>query len=136
MSRRRWAVAGVTVLTLAVASPAQAVTYKQFGCTVSGRPGLHMTATRINYGGGKTAIYASATQRHKQIINNAPDIDWTFNKFTSSTGLQTRYSQPTQWGSKANPLPRTGEYVTVKWLGRNTQAQSGIPASCTTRVGY
>jgi hypothetical protein len=78
-----------------------------------------MTATRIWYSTGKTAIYASATQSYKQVISLKPDVVWTFNRFESS-GLQTRYSQPTQWGSSSNPISGSARWVYVYWTGRNS----------------
>jgi hypothetical protein len=127
------ATAGLIAGTIFAAPAASAD--QQFGCTSSTTSGLHMTATRISYGGFKSAIYASATQSYKQVKNNLPDVQWSFSRFTSSSGLQTRYSNPTQWGSSANPLDMNTRYVTAHWAGTSIGGTTGWITSCTTRVG-
>ena len=134
MKRKLAAVLALTLAPiLANAAPAHAYTTKQSGCTATypGATGIHMTATRIFYAPSKTAIYASATQSWKQVKNNAPDVTWTFVSFTSDTGLQSRYSQPTQWGSQANPMLYYAERIKVTWSG--TSVGGGrYTTSCTT----
>lgn len=120
---------------VAVATPSMASADAQFGCTSGASQALHMTATRLNYGNNQSAIYASATAKYQQQFTLRPDIVWTFYSFTSSSGLQTRYTQPTQWGSTSYPLDLNTRYITVTWHGRTTVGTSVSPTSCTTRVG-
>lgn len=116
-------------------STAQADSRAYYSCTSSKSSALHMTATRIRYTvGGGTAIYASATQSYKQVLSLRPDIVWTFHHFESA-GLQTRYSQPTQWGSQANQLPSTARWVDVYWHGVSAGGAGGYEALCRTTVG-
>ena len=93
------------------------------------------SATRINYGNNKSAINAYATARHQHDVSLSYDIVYTFSKFTSSSGLQTRTTNPTQWGSTTNPLDLTTRYVTVYWAGHTTAGQAVAGKSCTIRVG-
>jgi hypothetical protein len=121
---------------LATAVPSQAVG-NQFGCSTDGGH-LHMTATLNNYGSAVgTSIYASATASHTHVRTLLPDLRYKFHRFTSSSGLQTRYVQPTQWGSSSNPLNFNTKYVTVVWRTYDTFGDwTGGEASCTTKVGY
>lgn len=121
------------LLGFAAAMPAQADA--QFGCTVSGHTGLHATATRINYGNNRSAIYVSATQSWKQIYTLRADIFWTYYRMTSSSGLSTKYTNPAQWGSLSSPLDLSTEYITITWNGRTAFATTTQPAQCTIKVG-
>lgn len=113
-------VALVVGLFFTAPSTANAESRSYYGCSSSHAPALHLTATRIWYSTGRTAIYASATQSYKQVLSLKPDVVWTFHHF-QSTGLQTRYVQPTQWGSSANPINGTyARWVYAYWTGRNS----------------
>lgn len=112
-------VALVVGLFFTAPSTAHAESRSYYGCSSSAVPALHMTATRIWYSTGKSAIYVSATQSYKQVLSLKPDVVWTFNRVQSS-GLQTRYYQPTQWGSASNPIGTYARYVYVYWSGRNS----------------
>lgn len=107
----------------AAPSSAQADSSASYGCTSYETSGLHMTATRIRYTSGGTAIYASATQSFKQVRSLKPDVTWTFNRFEGA-GLQTRRTQPTQWGSPTNPLPTYARYIYVYWHGVDSQGRA------------
>lgn len=120
------------------AAPAQAATiYKTYSATVAGKPCLKITATRSIFSPGKTAITASATKTCKEIVDNNYDVNWTFHDFSSTTGLQQRWVNPTTWGgSVGNNLPATVEYIRVTFHGKNTAAKSGYRAYVILRVGY
>lgn len=123
-------VAAMTFLGLGVMT---ASADQQFGCTVSGRSGLHTTVTRINYGNNKSAIYASATQRWVYVRSLAPDITYTFDHF-NLTGQPARYSQPTQWGSSTAPLDLSTRTLTAIWRG-TTAGTTSSNVSCSVAVG-
>lgn len=124
--------AGVTV---GGAAQAQAVTYKTFSCSPSGWPaGRGAEFLRSNFGGGKTSIFGTASYPWKQ-SRTTYDVTWTFYRFTSSTGLQTRYENDTTWGGSAgNRLPATNETITTEFRGRNALGGT-YSAKCTTTVG-
>lgn len=114
---------------LLTSAPASAATAS---CTNTewGWPSLHAYFTRINYGNGKTAIYASANQSvRKDNPAPFPDVTYTFNRFSSPSGLQTRYSNPTQWGNKYNPLNTAKRTITVTW-----KSPGHVDRNCTAVV--
>ncbi len=137
MNRTRTISAIATTSTLLVggvllAPSASAATYS---CTASGaNGGLHAAGARTNYSDG-SSILGYATARYVEPIAG-PDIEWTFVKFTSSTGLQTRTSNPTTWGGSAgNRLPKTTESITAQWTGYNYGAAVRLYRVCTVTVG-
>lgn len=97
-----------------------------------GWPSLHAYGTRLHYSPGKTAIYLSATQR---VVKDNPwpfaDVIYTFNRASSPSGLQTRYSQPTQWGNIYNPLNTAARTITVTWKGYDTNGNRKADRNCT-----
>lgn len=137
MTRRTLATITALLLTLAgaVTAATPAAANATFGCSRSDIPGLSMTATRINYGGNQSAIYASATKSKVEVVTAGPDVTWTFYSFGSTSGLQSRYATPTQWGNTANPLDLSTEYITVTWKGKNNTGGTYPNKTCTTRVG-
>lgn len=111
---------GVAVATPQAAEAATASCASRW----SGWPDLNAYASRINYGGGKTAIYMSANQR---VVKDMPwpysDVAYTFYSATSPN-LQSRYSQPTQWGSRTNPLGTANYSIKITWRGYTVDGKS------------
>jgi len=132
------AAVGLTLgVVLASPAPAQAVSVtsvRQFGCAMIGRPYLHATFTRTRFSNGTSHIYASATASYKQVIPLAPDINWRFYRFRS-TGLQTRYYQPTTWTRNfaGAPLNQTYRLVIAEWIGTDTYGERRV-RSCSEMV--
>jgi hypothetical protein len=135
MNRARWFTPLLALLLIAATPTVSTADSKgYYGCTSSDSSALHMTATRIRYTSGGSAVYASATQSYKQVLAWKPDVTWTFHHFESA-GFQTRYTQPTQWGSASSPTPNVAIWVDVYWHGRNSGGNTGYRALCRTTVG-
>lgn len=122
------AAAGLAIGLTATAAQANA----QYGCTAPyGLGHLHATATLINYGSGiGTADYVSATGYYHESVTLASDRDWHFKQMTL-TGGNTKYTNPSQWGSSTNPLSFSTHYIKVTW----TALGGGIVTSCTIKAG-
>lgn len=124
------AAAGVLFIGTAPASANQT-----FWCSSNSIPGMNASATRINYGPG-SAIYGDAVKSIKDVRPLAPDVYYTFYSFTSTSGLQSRYTTPTQWGNTSNMLDFSTEYIKVTWKGKSASGSPYPSESCTIKVGY
>src|SRR5688500_11995210 len=121
-------------LLVGVAVPANANAY--YGCTVGNQyRSLHATATLINYGNNRSAVYVSATQYYRMYVYG-PDRIFDFDRMWMHGGYGTKFGNPSQWGSRTAPLNLATKYVTVRWGEREIWG-GGYSDSyqCTIKVG-
>lgn len=110
------AVSTVTAGSVAVAD-------QTFTCSAKSPSGFVVKAsfTRINYGGGRSAIKAT-TYRQQKVYPLSNDEIWSPTTYTG-TGLQTRSNTSganpfvTQWGNSSNALDMSTRTVKVAMKG-------------------